>query len=68
MARSSKVKAAVSPEAASKAFEERRWREYVRLSCVEIASARGVSAQAAMSADQVIDVAKALANFVHQDG
>jgi hypothetical protein len=54
----------VAKETAAKTMGEGRWAEYVRLSCVEIAAVRAATAQAAMSADQVIAVAKDLARFV----
>jgi hypothetical protein len=58
----------VAPQVAAKSFDDDRWEQYVRLSCVEIAANRAASAQSVLTGQQVIAVAKELADFVHKGG
>ena len=64
MASPAKSKRVASPEAAAKAFDDVRFRQYVRLACVEIAAGRLVSAQVAYRAEDVLKVASELEAYV----
>lgn len=43
---------------------EEKWKQQVRLACVQAVSARAVASQAVYNANSVIDAAKVLVDFV----
>ena len=64
MASPVKSKRVATPETAAKVFDDVRFRQFVRLACVEIAAARLVSAQVAARPEDMIEVASALEKYV----